>query len=163
MRIRPFQERDRETLKEITVICFEPVSIDRNIEKLVGPVAGHDWAWRKTRHIDADIAANAEGVLVAEEGDRILGFITTRTDPESRIGSIPNLAVRPEDQKGGIGRQLLEAAFDHLRRRGMRYVRIETLDQNRVGTRFYPRMGFREVARQVHYIRPLEDSAPAGQ
>jgi ribosomal protein S18 acetylase RimI-like enzyme len=38
----------------------------------------------------------------------------------------------------------------------MRYVRIETLEQNRRCAALYPKLGFREIARQVHYIRPLE-------
>jgi hypothetical protein len=32
VRIRPYRASDREHLKEITIVCFEPVSIDRAIE-----------------------------------------------------------------------------------------------------------------------------------
>ena len=67
MIIRAYRQSDRETLKEITVACFDGASsIDYNIEKLLGLVGGKDWAWRKKRHIDADIAASTAGIWVAE-------------------------------------------------------------------------------------------------
>jgi len=63
--IRKYRPQDLEKLKEITAICFEGVSIDRNIEKKFGPIGEHDWRWRKLRHIDADVEGqNAEGVFV---------------------------------------------------------------------------------------------------
>ena len=34
--------------------------------------------------------------------------------------------------------------------------KIETLATNDVGKHLYPKLGFREVARQVHYVMPLE-------
>ena len=33
--------------------------------------------------------------------------------------------------------------------------KIETLEQNPVGTTFYPKMGFIEIARQIHYVQSL--------
>ena len=41
MKIRNFQEPDREALTQITIISFDGVSIDRNIETLVGPQRLH--------------------------------------------------------------------------------------------------------------------------
>ena len=39
--------------------------------------------------------------------------------------------------------------------RGMTHGKIETLDQNEVGLHLYPKMGFEEVARQVHFVKKL--------
>ena len=154
--IRPYRPDDLPALQEITAACFERVSVDRNIELMLGPVGGHDWRWRKARHIAADVAGdNARGVLVAEIDGQVAGYVTCRTDPESRFGWIPNLAVRPELQGQGLGRQLLEAALDWLRQAGMEVARIETLEQNPIGPHLYPSLGFREVARQIHYVMPL--------
>lgn len=155
--IRKFIESDREALKAITVLCFDGVSIDQNVHKAVGPIRGHDWRWRKVRHIDADIAANADGIFVAADGERPVGYITTTLDRDAGIGRIPNLAVHPDYQGQGLGRRLIEAALNHMRKEGLDIAKIETLAQNDVGSSFYPRMGFREVARQIHYIRPLRD------
>jgi ribosomal protein S18 acetylase RimI-like enzyme len=154
--IRPYQLQDLPALQEITAICFEKVSIDRNIEQAFGAIGGHDWRWRKARQIEADVAGDhARGVLVAEVEGQVVGYVTCRVDPESRIGWIPNLAVIPEHQGEGVGRLLLEAALEHLRQAGMECAKIETLEQNPVGPTFYPSLGFREVARQIHYLMRL--------
>ena len=43
----------------------------------------------------------------------------------------------------------------YLRGQGMEAAKIETLAQNAVGSQFYPSVGFREVARQIHYLMRL--------
>ena len=42
----------------------------------------------------------------------------------------------------------------------MHMAKIETLEQTPVGTTFYPKMGFTEIARQIHYVQPLNPEAP---
>lgn len=155
MEIRPFEEADRETIKAITAICFAGVGIDYNIEQRHGLINGMDWQQRKVRHIDDDIAANAAGIFVAEADGEVIGYITTRVDHASKIGSIPNLGVLPAHRGAGIGRQLIERATAYAKVEGMLYLRIETLDQNPIGQYLYPSAGFVEIARQVHYIKPL--------
>lgn len=155
MHIRLYQECDREALKAITAICFEGVGIDDNIERRYGLVNEKDWRFRKVRHIDDDIAANAAGIFVAEEAGEVIGYVTTRVDPESKIGSIPNLGVLPDYRGAGIGRQLIEKATGYATAAGMHYLRIETLAQNPIGQHLYPSCGFEEIARQIHYIKPL--------
>ncbi len=136
MTIRKYNELDRETLYEITIDCFDGVSIDRNIENLFGHIAGKNWAWRKKRQIDDDINAHPDGIFVAEVDNTVVGYISTRVDRATRIGSIPNFAVLPAQQKRGIGKKLVDAALGHFGSEDMEYVRIETLDQNAVGQHF---------------------------
>jgi ribosomal protein S18 acetylase RimI-like enzyme len=154
--IRRYSPSDLERLKEITVICFSEVSIDRNIEREFGLVGDRDWRWRKRRHIDADVDGdNARGVFVYEIEGEVVGYITTRVDDESRIGWIPNMAVDPAHQGKGIGRDLMDASLGYMRECGMECAKIETLEQNPIGARFYPSTGFREVGRQIHYLMRL--------
>ena len=153
--VTKYEEADREALKRITAVCFDGVSIDQNIEVRFGIVAGNDWQWRKRRHIDDDVAANAEGIFVARIDAETVGYITTRVDAEAKIGGIPNYAVLPPFQQRGIGKRLVETALEYLRDAGMEYVRIETLDQNEVGVHFYPKLGFELVATQHHYAMRL--------
>ena len=154
--IRPYRPADLGALKEITAVCFATVSVDANIEAQFGAIGGHDWRWRKLRHIDADVAGpHAQGVFVWEEEGKVLGYITTRIDAESRIGWIPNTAVLPQHQSRGLGRKLMEHALDYMRQQGMEAAKIETLAQNAVGSQFYPSAGFSEVARQIHYLMRL--------
>jgi len=156
MTIRTYRESDRETLKDITIACFGPnSSIDQNIERQFGLTNGKDWTWRKQRQIDADIDANPSGLFVAEIDDVPVGYISTCIDHETKIGSIPNLAVLPDHQQGGIGRALVERALASFREQGMELARIETLASNAVGQQFYPSCGFTEVARQIHYAMTM--------
>ena len=163
--IRPYRPSDLPRLQEITAQTFGPVSIDRNMQRRLGPFGEGDWSTRKAAAIADDWAAQPDGVFVAEgapgagaAGD-VIGYVTTRLNPTSRIGWIPNLAVDPAHQGKGVGRALLLHALDHFRRSGMQVAKIETLDQNPVGQALYPRLGFEEVARQIHYAMRLDEGS----
>ena len=155
--IRGYRPEDLDALKEITVICFEGVSIDHNIERRFGCFAEVDWKVRKARDVEEDVAAGSEGIFVWEEEGRAVGYITTRVDHVSKIGRIPNLSVLPEYRGKGVGKALMTAALDYFTEQGMLAAKIETLEQNPIGRRFYPQAGFVEVARQIHYAMPLAD------
>lgn len=160
--IRPGRPVDVETIKALTVAAFDGVSIDQNIERWFGNIGEHDWRWRKARHIDDDFAAPDGMTAVAEyAAGEIVGYITMRIDREARVGTIPNLAVRVDHRGGGIGRMLLEHALEIFRGKNLVVARIETLEQNAVGSHLYPQLGFVEVARQIHYARLLDgESSP---
>jgi ribosomal protein S18 acetylase RimI-like enzyme len=158
MHIRPYQPRDLPGLRAITVEGFTGVSIDHGMEQAFGPINGHDWRWRKARHIDFDVARDAAGCFVAVDdaaGALIAGYITTWQDPEAGIGHIPNLAVHSSYRNHGLGRTLIEHALAHFRAAGLTHAKIETLAQNTVGNHLYPSLGFVEVARQVHFLAKL--------
>jgi ribosomal protein S18 acetylase RimI-like enzyme len=157
--IRPYREPDRPIVRELTVAAFEDVSIDQNIDRQVGPIAGRDWRWRKARDVDRDIDTWGAELAVAED-DRsgaVLGYVTMQCDSETRIGWIHNLVVGAENRGQGLGRQLIEHALAHFRAAGMTVAKIETLEQNPIGRHLYPSVGFIEVARQIHYAMPLTD------
>lgn len=155
-KLRLFQVGDTESLRRLTVQAFSGVSLEHNIEQcLGGELNGHDWRWRKARHIDADIAANATGIFVAESAGLVVGYVTTRIDLEAGQGRIPNLAVAESFRGKGLGRRLIEHALNYFRSQGLQYAVIETMAQNSIGQYLYPECGFQEVARQFHYARRL--------
>jgi ribosomal protein S18 acetylase RimI-like enzyme len=162
MTIRPYRDGDLAALQRITVESFEGVSIDRNIEAHFGTVAGRTWQERKARDVAMDVQVNPPGVFVAEEDGQAVGYVTTRVDPFSRIGRIPNLAVSPAFRGAGLGSALIRHALQYLQAQGMSMAKIETLVQNERGQALYPRFGFREVARQIHYVMPLPEREPEG-
>jgi ribosomal protein S18 acetylase RimI-like enzyme/uncharacterized OsmC-like protein len=163
MNIRPYRDSDRETLKDITREAFQGVSIEQYIEHRFGMVAGHDWRWRKARHIDDDVASAQAAVWVAEDGrGAVVGYITTRIDTAAGVGLIPNMAVRATARGEGIGRRLIEHALAQFRAAGLELARIETLDQNAVGQHLYPACGFTEIARQIHYALRLKPGKEKG-
>ncbi len=154
MMIRPYESSDLEELKRITIEGFDGIAIDQNVETAIGVLNGHDWRWRKARHVDEDICANPSGVFVAEEGP-ILGYISTRLDYEAGKGRIPNLAVDKAVRGRGIGRSLIEHAINYLRSEGMAFVMIETMENNPIGQHLYPSCGFVETGRQIHFAMKL--------
>ena len=155
MLIRPYQPDDLPTLKRITVAAFDGVSIDQGMQKLFGTIEGHDWQWRKARQLDDDVARDPSGIFVAEIDGRIVGCITTWQDREAGIGHIPNLAIEADCRSRGLGRQLIEFALHRFRDAGLTHAKIETLVQNAVGEHLYTSLGFREVARQIHFVAEL--------
>lgn len=158
MHIRSFQPDDLPVIKEITVEAFDGVSIDQGIEHEFGIINGHNWQWRKGRHIDEDVEREPQGVFVAEVDGQIVGSISTWQDHEAGIGHIPNLSLRPEYRGQGIGRRLIEFALDRFRQNGLTHAKIETLVQNEVGKHLYQSLGFREVARQIHFLADLREA-----
>ena len=161
MTIRPFRPEDLPRVQAITVDSFEGVSIDRNIEHAFGTVGGRDWRERKARDVTTDCELQPEGVFVAvtDEGD-VAGYITTRLDRFTKIGRIPNLAVDEQFRGCGLGSQLIDHAIAWMREQGMEMAKIETLVQNERGQALYPRFGFQEVARQIHYVKDLSSVEP---
>ena len=153
--IRPYRTGDLPQLQQITVEAFQGVSIDQGIDREFGSLNGRDWRWRKARHVADDVARDPAGVFVAEWEGVVVGYVSTWIDSEAGLGNIPNLAVDASYRNHGIGRQLLEYALDHFRSRGVGHAKIETLEQNAIGQHLYPSLGFREVARQIHYCAKL--------
>ncbi len=137
------------------VDAFDGVSIDQGMEAAFGPIAGHDWRWRKGRHFDDDVRRDPEGIIVAAIADEPVGFISTWIDREAGIGHIPNLSLTPECRGKGVGRRLVELALQRFRDVGICHAKIETLVQNDVGNSLYTSLGFREVARQIHFVAEL--------
>jgi ribosomal protein S18 acetylase RimI-like enzyme len=155
IRIRLYQPADLEELKRITIEAFEGIALDQRVEQHLGILHGHDWRWRKARHIEEDVQANPSGVFVADDEGTIVGYITTRLERDAGKGRIPNLAVTRTTRSQGLGRQLIEHAIDYFRREGMAFAMIETMAYNEVGNHLYPACGFTEIARQVHFARKV--------
>lgn len=153
--IRVYRPDDLAGIKQLTVEAFAGVTLEQNVETALGVLHGHDWRWRKARHIDEDVAANPTGVFVAEARGRLAGYISTRVDRKSGQGRIPNLAVTAEFRGQGLGHRLIEHALDYFRHEGLAFAMIETMAQNQAGQHLYPACGFVEVARQVHFARRL--------
>jgi ribosomal protein S18 acetylase RimI-like enzyme len=160
--IRPYREPDRAILRELTVAAFEGVSIDHNLDRLLGPIAGQDWRARKARDVDRDIDLFGAELAIAEDHPAgvVVGYVTMHCDLETKIGWIHNLAVAAGSRGQGLGRQLIEHALAYFRAAGMSVAKIETLEQNSIGRHLYPALGFVEVARQIHYAMSLLENDP---
>ncbi len=152
--IRTYSRPDRREILEIARRAFAGVSLDENIEQAFGEIGGH-WTEHKKDAVDYDLQNNPSLVLVAELGDEIAGFACNRIYPARSTGHIANLAVEERFRGRKIGRSLVEGSMELLRQKGVKYVRIETLEQNERGKHFYPALGFKEVGRQRFYFKRL--------
>ena len=65
--IRTYQLQDLPRLQEITAQTFGPVSIDRNMEQLLGAFGEGGWQGRKLAAIAEDCRAQPDGVFVADD------------------------------------------------------------------------------------------------
>ncbi|MFM8218105.1 MAG: GNAT family N-acetyltransferase [Planctomycetaceae bacterium] len=154
--MRTYQPADLETLQHLTVAAFEGVTLEQNVESALGILNGHDWKWRKARHVDDDVAADPGGIFVAETAGQIAGYISTRRDQAAGKGRIPNLVVAEPFRGQGLGRLLIDHALAYFRQEGLAYAVIETMAQNEIGNHLYRSCGFLEVARQVHFALRLQ-------
>ncbi len=154
--IRGYRPGDVERIRELTLEGFDGVSIDQNMERLLRLEGAPDWKARKWAGVRAELEASPGDHFVAVMDGGVVGYITTRPTPATGVGQIPNMAVDARLRRRGIGARLIRRALDHLRARGMRVAKIETLEQNAQGQSLYPRLGFQEAARQIHYARRLD-------
>lgn len=154
IKVRRYRQRDRRAVLRIAENSFQGVCLDENIEKQFGRV-GDGWRVHKKSAVDYDLQNNPTSAFVAIIEGHIVGFVCNRLYRSRSLGHVANLAVTEEYQSRGVGRALMLTTMEHFRNEGMEFARIETLEQNERGRRFYPKLGFKEVGRQVFYIKEL--------
>ncbi len=114
------------------------------------------WQARQTADVAALLDGEPETVWLALQGDALAGFIGLRLHPEDQMGEVYIVAVSPDRQREGVGRQLIDFAERHIRDRGMKMVMVETVGDrgHEPARRAYEALGFQPwpVAR---YFKPL--------
>ncbi|MBM4436073.1 MAG: GNAT family N-acetyltransferase [Actinobacteria bacterium] len=159
--IRAFRPADAARIRALTIEGFDGVSIDQAIDRTFGPGPYPDWAERKAASVQAWLDAQPERAFVAELNGDVVGYLTTDIVARYRTGRILDMAVDARYRRRGIGSRLIAHALDAFRASGLALARIETLEQNAAGREVYPRHGFVEVARQIHYARRLDGASDA--
>ena len=106
-------------------------------------------SWRRRRaEYDRWLARPGSFVLVAESGDRPLGYalvlIETGDDTwstDERVAIIETLSVAPGSRGRGVGTGLMDAVDTELDRIGVRDVFVGAVATNERALRFYERRG----------------------
>jgi amino-acid N-acetyltransferase len=97
---------------------------------------------QRTKLPRAEIERHVPTILVAREGERIVGCAAI--EPYGAAALLRSVAVEPSSRGLGLGQQLTRAALDLARARGVKSVYLLT----ETAAEFFPRFGFRTVARK---------------
>jgi aminoglycoside 6'-N-acetyltransferase I len=105
------------------------------------------------------------GVLVETEAGKAIGFmsLSLRSDyvsgaTQSPVAYVEGIYVKPEYQKQGVGRALIQYAEQWARTQGCVELASDDLRENTASHAFHHQVGFEEVERVVSFIKPI---APA--
>ena len=158
--IRGLRLEDQAAVEAITAEAFRGVSIDEVIEQRYGPLRPLSWQTIKSTAVGAEVREQTATCFVAELDGQVIGYITTAISQRTSTGRIPNIGIARGYRSLGLGTRLIEYALAYFRRQGLRLARIETLVQNSVGDYLYRKLGFQEIARQIHFVQPLVATEP---
>jgi len=164
--IRPLIPSDVDTLVAIALAAWQPIyafyrqAMGDDLFFLVHP----NWQQEKERQIRQGcapaphaIAAVAEMPASGGQSTQVVGFVTCYVHTSTGIGEIGNNAVHPDWQGQGIAPRLYEYAFERLRERGMRYVKVRTGGDpaHAPARRAYQKARFEIALPGVEYYREL--------
>ena len=91
----------------------------------------------------------------------ILGFAVARLLPPQ--AELETIAVAPESQRQGLGRQIFHALAAELKAAGARELLLEVRASNRPALAFYRSLGFVQTGlRPGYYADPTEDAVLMG-
>jgi ribosomal protein S18 acetylase RimI-like enzyme len=90
-----------------------------------------------------DAYIDAGRVLVARDGDRLVGHVQVTDTDRAHVAEVKNMAVDPSVQGRGVGRRLMAAAVELARREGRSSLVVATAAADTGNLRFYQRLGFR--------------------
>jgi ribosomal protein S18 acetylase RimI-like enzyme len=118
--------------------------------------------WEQARSAGADKPDHAEeflllierspdGVLVAEEGGRLVGTVIAVWD--GWRGAIHRLAVLPSHRRRGIGRALVEAGEEQLRAKGVGRINVLVFEADPGAGDLWLGRGYVTDPRVARYVR----------
>lgn len=145
--IVPADPAQATALRDLHVITWEATYRNRASEAWYGErLAAH--AVRDWGEIVRSQAARGGGVLTARCDDGIVGLCQYGPtedhdhDPD-QVGQVHRLYVHPARQRTGIGRSLLTASVDRLRRGGAHTATLWVLETDQRARAFYERLGWK--------------------
>jgi [ribosomal protein S18]-alanine N-acetyltransferase len=136
IRLRNFRKDDLARLHELDQICF-PVGISYSIAELryflINPRC-RCWIAEET---DEELV----GFLIVEKVRRSSGM----------SGHIVTLDVSPHARRHGVGKLLMEAAEERMKREGASLLTLEMAVNNEAARAFYGRLGFSRIGKIPEY------------
>ena len=124
--IRPYDARDFGALHKLDKACFAP------------GISYSKWTLQYFLNLPS------ADCLVAEEKQRIAGFILSEENPP--LGHIITLDIAESHRRKGLGTALLGEMEKQMQFRGVRSVLLETSVENQSGIAFWEHHGYRTEA-----------------
>jgi ribosomal protein S18 acetylase RimI-like enzyme len=160
--VRPVDpQRDMSAIVDLIALGFEN-ELDPQGQKMLAQM--RQAAQRRTQSpLGLGTDLEPTGFVWVEE-ERIVGNLSLRYALPSRSKGqmIGNVVVHPEYRGMGIGRAMVEAAITAARQQGARWIGLEVREDNPVACGLYTHIGFEEVGRQLHLLRPAGATWPNG-
>jgi ribosomal-protein-alanine N-acetyltransferase len=130
--LRLFCPDDLEVLYQIDRACYPPgVSYSR--QELADFIVHHN-----------------SRTWVATSGEQIIGFLVVSKAPQ-RIGHIITIDVAEAWRRRSVGTLLMDAAEDWAQRQELRFVYLETAEDNLTAQAFYEKRGYVKLKRIARY------------
>lgn len=111
--------------------------------------------------------SDSELCLVAEEGEKILGFALGTTVKKHnspwKYGYLVWLGVRRDIQKGQVGSRLFHEIKRRMKEQGVRIIIIDTSADNQPAVRFFQKQGFDDIQEHVYMSLNLTRKAKKKQ
>ncbi|MEX2238931.1 MAG: GNAT family N-acetyltransferase [Dehalococcoidia bacterium] len=103
--------------------------------------------------------SRGDGVFWITREDREIGFVEYSIArhwlrPEVMVGEITEIYVRPDERRGGSGREAVERILGEMKTRGVAYATLATSVRNDTARRFSGGLGFQED--RIEMKRTLE-------
>ena len=164
MGMRAFRQEDLPVIMDIAnrawkgIRAMSRAALGDEISDMLNPEGD---SVSKGRQVEQYAAKAPDRILICERSGRVVGFITFMLgeDPACPIGEIGNNAADPDCGEKGVGQEMYQAVFEHMKAAGMKAVRVVTgLDYAHERARkAYQRAGFDRELQSVTYYRKLDD------
>ncbi|NJL91514.1 MAG: GNAT family N-acetyltransferase [Coleofasciculaceae cyanobacterium SM2_1_6] len=129
MQIQSYGAEQLNAVIHLSLRAWEPVfdSLQQVISADVYQVFYPEhWQVSQQKAVEEVCAAEDTNVWVAIEAGFTVGFVAVKLHSEDNMGEIYMIAVDPDYQGQGIGKDLIEFALDWMKNEGMSIAMVET-------------------------------------
>ena len=150
MKIRKAKKEDMKDIQDLRYLLAK-------YDKSLGlDIAVTEWGYTEVGKKDLEYFLNEQYIYVAEENEKIVGFITAEIFKKKawytvQLGSINNIFVLEEYRNKGIGKALMKTAIDALKEAGITNIQLDTYNRNSNAIKFYEGLGFEKCNLQMLY------------
>ena len=150
MKIRKARKEDMKAVQDLRYNLSK-------YEKDIGlNIAVPEWGYTEVGERDYNYFLNKQFIFVAEENEKIVGFITGEILSKKewytvQLGTINNLYVLEEYRHKGIGKQLMQTMMNSFKEKGIETFELYAFSNNVDALKFYEKLGFKKYNVQMLY------------